>query len=159
MAWTTPTSRSTGDLITAGIYNTDLVDNLTYLKGQEVPTNLIAYISNATAPTGWSEYTAARGRAIVGLPASGTNAGTVGTALTDQQDKTHTHTYNTVIAHTHGIPITQTSPGAGNRIRASNASIVTTVNTNSTGSASGTTATSSLSDIFAYIQLMAIKKD
>jgi len=32
MAWTVPTSRSTGDLITASIYNTDLVDNLNYLK-------------------------------------------------------------------------------------------------------------------------------
>jgi len=32
MAWTTPTSRSTGDLITASIYNTDIVDNLNYLK-------------------------------------------------------------------------------------------------------------------------------
>lgn len=33
MAWTAPTTRSTGDLITASIWNTDLVDDLTYLKG------------------------------------------------------------------------------------------------------------------------------
>jgi hypothetical protein len=32
MAWTTPTSRTTGNLITASIWNTDLVDNLVYLK-------------------------------------------------------------------------------------------------------------------------------
>jgi len=32
MAWTTPTSRSTGTLITASIWNTDLVDNLILLK-------------------------------------------------------------------------------------------------------------------------------
>jgi len=32
MAWTTPTSRSTGNLITASIWNTDLVDNLNILK-------------------------------------------------------------------------------------------------------------------------------
>jgi hypothetical protein len=32
MAWTTPTSRSTGNLITASIWNTDLVANLAYLK-------------------------------------------------------------------------------------------------------------------------------
>lgn len=31
MAWTAPTTRSTGDLITATIWNTDLVDNLQYL--------------------------------------------------------------------------------------------------------------------------------
>lgn len=32
MAWTNPTTRSTGTLITASIWNVDLVDNLTYLK-------------------------------------------------------------------------------------------------------------------------------
>lgn len=32
MAWTTPTTRTTGDLITAAIWNSDLVDNLAYLK-------------------------------------------------------------------------------------------------------------------------------
>jgi len=32
MAWTAPTTRTTGDLITASIWNTDLVDNLNYLK-------------------------------------------------------------------------------------------------------------------------------
>lgn len=32
MSWTAPTLRSTGDLITASIYNTDLVNNLLFLK-------------------------------------------------------------------------------------------------------------------------------
>ncbi len=32
MAWTAPSTRSTGDLITASIWNTDLTDNLAYLK-------------------------------------------------------------------------------------------------------------------------------
>ena len=32
MAWTPPTTRSTGELITEGIWNTDLVNNLQYLK-------------------------------------------------------------------------------------------------------------------------------
>jgi hypothetical protein len=31
LAWTIPTARSTGNLITAAIWNTDVVDNLTYL--------------------------------------------------------------------------------------------------------------------------------
>lgn len=35
MAWTTPSVRSTGDLITASIWNTDLKDNLRYLKGMD----------------------------------------------------------------------------------------------------------------------------
>lgn len=33
MAWTAPTSRTTGDLMTASIWNTDLVNNLTTLRG------------------------------------------------------------------------------------------------------------------------------
>lgn len=32
MAWTTPTTRSTGDLISASNWNTDLVNNLKYLR-------------------------------------------------------------------------------------------------------------------------------
>jgi hypothetical protein len=32
MAWTDPTQRSTGDLITNTIYNTDVIDNLDYLQ-------------------------------------------------------------------------------------------------------------------------------
>ncbi len=38
MAWTAPTTRSTGTLITAAIWNTDLTDNLAYLKSA-VDTN------------------------------------------------------------------------------------------------------------------------
>ena len=34
MGWTNPTTRSTGDLITASHWNTDLTDNLDYLKGR-----------------------------------------------------------------------------------------------------------------------------
>jgi hypothetical protein len=33
MAWTDPTTRSVGDLITSSIWNTDLVNNLVYLHG------------------------------------------------------------------------------------------------------------------------------
>jgi hypothetical protein len=32
MSWTNPTTRNTGDLITAAIWNTDLVENLTALR-------------------------------------------------------------------------------------------------------------------------------
>lgn len=34
MAWTNPTTRVVSEFITAPIWNTDLVDNLTYLKGE-----------------------------------------------------------------------------------------------------------------------------
>lgn len=102
----------------------------------EAPGQIVAFAT--TCPTGWTEYTAARGRTIVGTPASGTNAGTVGTALTDLQDITHTHsftpagsnsapaftgtggttgsggvdhthTYSTVISHTHTVDPANTS--------------------------------------------------
>lgn len=58
-----------------------------------IPANLIAHTTATTAPTGWAEYTAGRGRVIVGTPASGTHGGTVGSAMTDLQDVgSHTHT-------------------------------------------------------------------
>ena len=90
--------------------------NLTTVPGARitgngsVPTGMIAFFASTSCPVGWDEYTAARGRAIVGLVASGTAAGTVGTALTNQEDRTHTHTgpshshtYSTAIAHTHTV--------------------------------------------------------
>lgn len=36
MTWTEPVTRNTGDLITASIWNSDLVDNLMYLHGRTV---------------------------------------------------------------------------------------------------------------------------
>jgi len=59
---------------------------------------LIAAFSGS-CPSGWTEYTAARGRTIVGTPSGGTDEGTVGTALTDLGTRTITD----VPAHTHDI--------------------------------------------------------
>ncbi len=69
--------------------------------GVGVPSRLIAFWTFSTPPAGWVEYAAARGRFIVGVPSGGTIAGTVGTALTNLQDKTHTHTGP---SHTHTGP-------------------------------------------------------
>lgn len=156
------------------------------------PSGMVAPFK-ITCPTGWTEETAARGRAIVGLPLSGTMGGTVGAALTDLQDKSvslthagaavadhaahthsvtsnvavadhashthsvtsnvsvndhasHTHTYNTVIAHTHGLSFARgattgsvtTTQGFTSSTDTSSTAITDV--TNSTGSASGTTA-------------------
>lgn len=60
-------------------------------------TNLIA-LFEGDCPTGWTPYTAAQGRVVVGMPSGGTMSGTVGTALTNLEDRTHTHT---TPAHTH----------------------------------------------------------
>ena len=125
-----------------------------------LPSGMVAHFTGA-CPTGWTEIAAARGRVIVGLPASGTSAGTVGTALTDLQNKSvslthtgtavddhasHIHTYTTVIAHTHGLSFARgaTTGGAtttqGFTSSTDTSSTAITNVTNSTGSASGTTA-------------------
>lgn len=57
MAWTSPTTRSTGDLITASIYNTDVVDNLIALK--DPPTkvwNITGEASDYTTTSGTFSY-------------------------------------------------------------------------------------------------------
>lgn len=90
---------SAGDTVLASQYNN--------LRAERCQTGTIMAFSGA-CPTGWSEVTAARGRMIVGTPSGGTAAGTVGTALTDLQDKTHTHTGP---SHTHTGPShTHTGP-------------------------------------------------
>jgi hypothetical protein len=59
---------------------------------------MIALFAGA-CPTGWTEYTAARGLAIVGVPSGGTVEGTVGTPLTNLG----TRTISTVVAHVHAV--------------------------------------------------------
>lgn len=85
-----------------------------------VATGLIAFTRAAACPSGWSEYTTARGRSMVGLVAAGTNEGTAGTALTNTEsraDGQHTHTV-TESAHSHTV----TDPGHihGSRVGAVN---------------------------------------
>lgn len=62
MAWTTPTIRATGYLVTASDWNTDIVNNLAYLKGQAgnveyeddiVPDSGAEKVGLSTAP--WDE--------------------------------------------------------------------------------------------------------
>lgn len=57
-----------------------------------VPPGTIAYYNSASCPAGWSEFTTARGAYIVGRVAAGTLATLVGSALTNQENRTHTHT-------------------------------------------------------------------
>ena len=84
----------------------------TTVSGGGVPSGAVLPFNLANCPAGWTELTAARGRVIVGVPASGTLAATVGTALTDAQDKSVTPTFtgtpfSSVINHTHPV----TDPG------------------------------------------------
>lgn len=86
---------------------------LTWATG--TPSGLLAWTKNGTCPSGWSEYTAARGRAVVGMTTGFTLNGTVGTALTNTEARAvgqHTHTATPSITlsnptHDHGI----TDPG------------------------------------------------
>lgn len=52
MAWTTPTTRVTGELITAAIWNTDIVDNLTYLLAPPATTSRLNEGANYTVNSG-----------------------------------------------------------------------------------------------------------
>lgn len=61
MAWTSPTTRATGELITASIWNTDLTNNLlwvgaaagvgTSLPGSPINGHRFVYTNSLTAPT------------------------------------------------------------------------------------------------------------
>lgn len=81
-----------------------------------VPNGAMAYF-NAACPTGWSEVTAARGRYVVGVPLSGTLAGTSGTALSDLESRPvgqHSHTTTiTDPGHQHCDRVTGGSCGNG----------------------------------------------
>jgi hypothetical protein len=74
-----------------------------------LPTNMIVHVSTPGCPTGWTELTAARGRYLVAKPSAGTLGGTVGTALTDQENRdvgqhAHTGTFPTHWAtHSHTV--------------------------------------------------------
>ena len=65
-----------------------------------VPSGAVMFFDLASCPTDWTEVTDARGRYLVGLPSGGSLNATVGTALTDQENRA---TGN----HTHGV----TDPG------------------------------------------------
>jgi hypothetical protein len=116
--------------------------------------NSVMYTTAGAAPTGWTEYTAGRGRVIVGLPGGGAAEGTVGSALSDQGTITHTHTIGTVIAHTHTINYGNAASGAPH----ANALISTTGFTESTSEDGNTGVTAGGDHTMPYIQLMTIRK-
>jgi hypothetical protein len=71
----------------------------------EVPSGAVMYFNLPSCPSGWTEVTDAQGRAIVGLPSGGTLSGTVGTGLTNLEDRSHSHSVNL------GIPSTSSAGG------------------------------------------------
>ncbi|HSH41419.1 MAG TPA: hypothetical protein VK973_04765 [Arenicellales bacterium] len=75
-----------------------------------VPPGAVMAFNLSTCPTGWSPMTAAEGRYVVGLPSDGTLAATVGTELSDQENRA-------VGRHNHVVdpPATSTSTGGSHR--------------------------------------------
>lgn len=154
--------------------------------GGSLPSGIVAAF-NVACPSGWTEVTAAQGRVIVGLPSGGTMSGTVGTALTNLQDKTHSHTYTDVVNHTHVVNVTDnghthltqrypTATGsssgftidtsmsgtlADNTLPTKTATTgITAATVNPAGGvATGTTATKATSDVLSYIQFRYCSKD
>lgn len=131
-----------------------------------VPANGIIHTTATTAPTGWAEYTAGRGRVIVGTPLSGTHGGVVGSAMTDLQDVgSHTHVGG---SHQHdtGEGHDGTNINSGNHIYGTGATITmgkVAATTTSSGAGSltaagGTGATGATSATMPYIQLLGIIK-
>ncbi len=83
----------------------------------EIPSGIVAFNVNGNCANGWTAYTAAEGRVLVGLPVGGTNAATIGTALTNTENRltgqhAHPGSLSTIITdtgHTHSI----TEPNSG----------------------------------------------
>lgn len=108
-----------------------------------IPSGSIMFFNLASCPTGWTEYTSAQGRYIVGLPSGGTLAATVGTALSNQENRA-------TGAHSHGISVGGFYANYGSLVGTANGAY-TTMNTNSSGSVAGTNA--------PYIQLLVCQKN
>ena len=67
MAWTTPTARASGAAITEAIWNTDIVDNLNYLKAERDADNLarpIGEIKMWPTTTAPSKFLLCAGQAV-----------------------------------------------------------------------------------------------
>ena len=69
----------------------------------QVPQGAVLQFNLDSCPDGWSNYVAAQGRALVGMPSGGTLNGTQGTAMTDLQKIEHSHDYSDVITHSHAV--------------------------------------------------------
>lgn len=117
-----------------------------------IPSGAVMPFNLTSCPTGWTEFTYSRGRYIVGRPSGGSNAGTVGTALTDLENRAtgiHTHGITTGLYGTSagGYVLQGYSSGAGYAMGEISTGL--TIN-NSTGVA-GTNA--------PYIQLLICSKN
>jgi len=75
-----------------------------------ISTGAIEFFDLTECPPGWSEYTEASGRLLVGLQSGGMQGGSVGSPLGNLEDRTHAHsagpfglTTSTIEDHTHTV--------------------------------------------------------
>lgn len=127
-----------------------------------VPRGMVSFFNLAACPSGWTALVAAEGRYVVGKPAAGTLAGTVGTALTDLEnrpvgqhnhtitDPGHNHTFNGA-SSSGGASPTATPQGFLNFSAVATANNSTGISINNAGAVAGTNA--------PYIQLLACQKN
>lgn len=131
---------------------TGIADKRAFISESTKATGEVFFTTAASCPAGSSAYVAAEGRAIVGMPSGGTNEGTVGTALTNLQDKTHTHTYTDVPNHLHSVDppstsVTITDGGHTHNVNVKNSTAHSTnFPTGSEGGAADGTPTAALSN-------------
>lgn len=129
------------------------------------PAGAILYFSATACPSGWTEYTTARGLYIVGRVSGGTLATAVGTVLTNQENRAvgqHTHTV-TDPGHGHGL---QQEGGAGASTALTGASIngaatIVASNANTGAATTGVTIQNSGSVVGTnapYLQLLVCQK-
>lgn len=71
-AWTNISTKSDGQTINATTWN-ELVTNINTIWSTYTPTWAIMAFNLTACPTGWTEYTAARGRFLRGIDPTGTN--------------------------------------------------------------------------------------
>ena len=127
---------------------------------QAIPSGAVMFFNLSSCPSGWTELTPARGRYLVGLPASGTLAATDGTPLSDKEDRPagqhahtvidpgHSHSYvnNAVWQYYCGANYCQTQYGNS----ATTGSSTTGITVDNFGTVAGTNA--------PYLQLLVCQK-
>lgn len=176
MAWTTPSTLTTGTHITAAIWNQQVTDNFAFLgtthnhsgdagdgsSVMEIPSGAIA-IFRSSCPSGWTRVSAWDNRFIRGASSYGGTGGA----------STHTHAISSLANHTHsvsshqhgfgetGVNSTTDSPGTGSGISLSQGHIHygggASGSSTDTLSANSPTA-GSASSLPAYIAVVFYKK-
>ncbi len=126
-----------------------------------VPSGAVMHFNLAACPTGWTALAAAQGRYLVGLPSAGTLAGTVGTALTNQENRaTGQHSHGiTDPGHTHTWGYTSNGVTTGDYYSHPTVTLggqttslaYTGITINATGTVAGTNA--------PYIQFLVCQKN